>query len=140
MMPDLNSSFDSTDSTVSKRERSHSIPIASQHTLKRTPSEIQLDEDEAMAEYRDYAMFRRIVKGMERTQRTTRDCRWRHANNISLRSVYEARQEEKMCDYVERKLPAKLQMLDQSSLVGMLSHGDWQDEEDEESMPFPLEM
>jgi hypothetical protein len=41
---------------------SQSIPI--QNSLQRTQSELQLCEDEAMADYRDYCMFHRIVAGM----------------------------------------------------------------------------
>lgn len=39
------------------------IPIAS-NSMKRTASELQLMEDEAMADYRDYCMYTRIVNGM----------------------------------------------------------------------------
>mmetsp|Transcript_276 Transcript_276/g.447 ORF Transcript_276/g.447 Transcript_276/m.447 type:complete len:221 (-) Transcript_276:40-702(-) len=41
---------------------SKSIPI--RHSLERTESELQLCEDEAMADYRDYVMYARIVSGM----------------------------------------------------------------------------
>jgi hypothetical protein len=44
---------------------SKSIPISS---LKRTPSEVQLQEDEAMAEYRDYCFYVRLVNGMNATR------------------------------------------------------------------------
>lgn len=40
---------------------SKSIPISN---IKRTPSEIQLHEDEAMADYRDYCFYVRLVNGM----------------------------------------------------------------------------
>ena len=39
-----------------------SIPISK--SMKRTPSELQLMEDEALADYRDYCMYVRIVNGM----------------------------------------------------------------------------
>ena len=45
------------------RRSSRSIPIASS-SLKRTASELQLIEDEAMADYRDFCMYLRIVNGM----------------------------------------------------------------------------
>lgn len=41
---------------------SKAIPISK--SMKRTPSEIQLLEDEALADYRDYCMYTRIVNGM----------------------------------------------------------------------------
>jgi hypothetical protein len=41
---------------------SKSIPIAK--SLKRTASELQLTEDEAMADFRDYCMYTRIVNGI----------------------------------------------------------------------------
>jgi hypothetical protein len=44
---------------------SKSIPISS---IKRTPSEVQLHEDEAMAEYRDYCFYVRLVNGMNATR------------------------------------------------------------------------
>lgn len=43
---------------------SRSIPIASS-SLKRTASELQLVQDEAMADYRDFCMYMRIVNGMK---------------------------------------------------------------------------
>ena len=42
---------------------SKAIPIAN-HSMKRTASELQLLEDEAMADYRDYCMYTRIVNGI----------------------------------------------------------------------------
>lgn len=45
------------------KSSSQSIPIAS-GSMKRTVSELQLMEDEAMADYRDFCMYLRIVNGM----------------------------------------------------------------------------
>ena len=45
--------------------RSQSIPISSKG-MHRTPSEIQLCQDEALADYRDYCMYSRIVDGISR--------------------------------------------------------------------------
>jgi hypothetical protein len=50
-----------TSKTITK-----SIPISK--SLMRTPSELQLSEDEAMADYRDYCMFARIVNGISEHQ------------------------------------------------------------------------
>ena len=41
-----------------------SVPIHIQNFVHRTPSEIQLREDEMVADIRDYCMFQRIVNGM----------------------------------------------------------------------------
>lgn len=55
--------FPSLPDSMSRGRSSRSIPIASS-SLKRTASEIQLIEDEAMADYRDFCMYLRIVNGM----------------------------------------------------------------------------
>lgn len=130
--------FDSTGSLSElfpKIHRSESIPIAG-NKLKRTPSEVQLYEEEAMADYRDYAMFQRIVDGIQKAQSKTRDCRWRHANDVSLQHVYRARHEENGRSMNQWGLPEKLQTINQDSLVGLMTHA----YQDEESMPFTLEM
>lgn len=48
---------------------SSSIPIA---PVERSPSEVQQDEEEAMAEYRDYMMYQRIV-GSKSSDKTMDD-------------------------------------------------------------------
>jgi hypothetical protein len=47
---------------VKTASSSQSIPIAN---LKKSPSELQLHEDEALAEFREYRMYHRIVTGMK---------------------------------------------------------------------------
>jgi hypothetical protein len=119
-----------------KIHRSESIPIAT-NKLRRTPSEVQLYEEEAMADYRDYAMFQRIVDGIQKTQSQTRDCRWRHENDLSLQHVYKARHEEKGDAMNSWGLTDKLSMFNQTSLVGLMAHAA---HPDEEVMPFSLEL
>jgi hypothetical protein len=46
--------------------RSHSIPVSGY--IHRTPSELQLCEDEAIADYRDYCFYSRIIGGISRQQ------------------------------------------------------------------------
>jgi hypothetical protein len=121
-----------------KTNRSESAPIAFQK-LKRTNSEIQLDAEEAMADHRDYAMFQRIVRGIQETQSQTRDCRWRHSNNMSLQRVYKTRHEEKChsssIDLLHcLEIPSKLQMVDPDSLKTPTVH------QDEQAMPFAMEL
>ncbi|GKY99795.1 hypothetical protein MPSEU_000933300 [Mayamaea pseudoterrestris] len=136
------SAFDSSGSLselTPKMHRSESIPIAS-NKLKRSPSEVQLYEEEAMADYRDYAMFQRIVDGIQKTQSQTRDCRWRHANDVSLQHVYKARHEENRGEMNKAMnkwgLADKLPAFNQTSLVGLMS----QVYPDDDAMPFTLEM
>lgn len=59
---------DDTDCSVtpSQTHKSQSIPIT--NGIHRTLSEIQLCEDEALADYRDYCMYTRIVDGIQRRQ------------------------------------------------------------------------
>jgi hypothetical protein len=49
--------------TASSCSQTRSVPIA--NGMKRTPSELQLSEEEALADYRDYCMFSRIVTGIQ---------------------------------------------------------------------------
>jgi hypothetical protein len=39
--------------------------------MHRTPSKIQLSEDKALANYRDYRMFARIVEGISRCRQSS---------------------------------------------------------------------
>lgn len=57
-----------SETSTGSQARSKAIPI---HGLKRTLSEEQLQEDERMADFRDYVVFQRIVKGMSRQQQET---------------------------------------------------------------------
>lgn len=110
------------------KARSESIPIDA-NKLKRTPSEVQLFEEEAIADYRDYAMFTRIVDGITKTQLQTRDCRWRHANDVSLQHVFKTRSGENHGSSNRWGLPDKLQSQGQATtLVGLVSQV-YQDEE-----------
>jgi hypothetical protein len=108
--PDESESFDQDDNDFSRiKIRSPSIPIASGRP-SRTLSEILLDEEEVMADVRDFAMFTRIVDGITKAQQGTRDCRWRHENDVSLQHVYKARNEDRKDSLVHWKLPQKLRM------------------------------
>jgi hypothetical protein len=72
--------------------RSKSIPIhPSSGEMKRTPSEQQLHEDEAMADYRDLVMFRRIAEGIKRRQRDTTHRHPRMVNELCLASIIDTR-------------------------------------------------
>ena len=62
---------------------SKSIPISN---IKRTASEIQLHEDEALADWRDYVMYSRIVNGMNQKRAMINDS-FRRATDQSLANI-----------------------------------------------------
>jgi hypothetical protein len=70
------------DSRSSSVVKSQSIPIES--SMKRTPSELKLLEDEEVADIRDYVMFSRIFDRISRQQRETKDYHLRHVNDMCL--------------------------------------------------------
>ena len=65
--------------------KTQSIPIINR--MKRTPSELQLREDEELADYRDYIMFSRIVDRMSRSQKEIMSRHLRHENDQCLAHV-----------------------------------------------------
>jgi hypothetical protein len=67
----------------SPKFKSRSIPIT--NGMKRTPSELQLREDEELADFRDYVMFSRIVERI--SQQQTQDYRLRQQNDQCLAHV-----------------------------------------------------
>jgi hypothetical protein len=71
------------DSTVASK----SIPITN---IKRTASEIQLQEEEAMADYRDYCMYARIVNGMSEKRERISDS-FRRSTDQSLANIMRTR-------------------------------------------------
>jgi hypothetical protein len=126
--------------------RSPSIPIASGPPT-RTPSEIRQEHEQAMADYRDYAMYSRIVDGITKTLATTRDCRWRHANDVSLQHVYAVRHDNDNATMKKSNmLPSKLQLPAQSAslmeLLGSAPFGqdEYHGEDEEEQVLFPLDL
>jgi hypothetical protein len=59
--------------------------------MKRTPSELQLREDEELADFRDYVMFTRIVGRLARQQGETKDYKLRQANDMCLAHIISTR-------------------------------------------------
>jgi hypothetical protein len=68
--------------------KSQSIPISG---VNRTASELQLCEDEAIAEYRDYIVFSRIVNGISRQQEQRHSMYLRHENDKCLAHIVSTR-------------------------------------------------
>ncbi|GKY90476.1 hypothetical protein MPSEU_000021400 [Mayamaea pseudoterrestris] len=125
-----NSCCDKCGSSVqaSTLRRSENIPISADNG--RTISESKLDEEELLADHRDYAMFQRIVHGIRKSQCTTRDCFCRRANSMSLQNVFRTRNDD--C----RNGSMRSLYCFETSLTKCASAN----EQDEEIMPFLLEM
>jgi len=94
--------------------RSKSIPI--RDVIKRTPSELQLREEEEVADFRDYLMFTRIVDGMTKRQADSQDCRSRLVNDMTLAHIIGTRN----LSEDELKLEAKLHHRTDGSTVGIV--------------------
>ncbi len=71
--------------------KSKGIPI--QRYIQRTASELQLCEDEAVADYRDYCMYSRIVGGITRKQMKLLDLRHRYQNDQTIENIMRTRHE-----------------------------------------------
>ena len=72
--------------TLPSAFKSRSIPIQ-KSGIKRTPSELKLREDQELADYRDYVMFRRIVDRLSKQQQEIQDHRLRKENDMCLAHV-----------------------------------------------------
>jgi hypothetical protein len=75
----------STPSTI----KSQSIPIS--QGLCRTASEVQLCQDEQVAEQRDYAFYSRVVSGMCQSQGASESYHHRKENQMCLSHIMETR-------------------------------------------------
>jgi hypothetical protein len=72
--------------------KSQSIPITGVH---RTASEVQLCEDEALADYRDFVVYSRIVNGISRQQqRPSRNLYLRQENARCLTHIVSTRHDK----------------------------------------------
>lgn len=86
--------------------KSQSIPISNSGGMQRTASEVQLYEEEEMADFRDYVMFTRIVNGIVRTQEETKDYKLKQENDTCLAHVIGARNDSCLLKENERHLDA----------------------------------
>ncbi|CAB9523301.1 expressed unknown protein [Seminavis robusta] len=106
--------------TMPDAVKSQSIPISGVH---RTASEVQLCEDEALADYRDFVVYSRIVNGISRQQdqRPSRDLYLRQENDRCLSHIMSTRNgknEEAVSSSKDRRTP--LQCLSQHIAQGMV--------------------
>lgn len=164
-----------TTATVSPPRRSPNIPIvwrnssssgtATMRTRRRTTSTAseelqQLHEKEAMADFRDYAMYTRIVNGIVRTQEKTKDCKLKQENETCLAHVVGARNdcsccrspllnkkednEHMVCQIIATRGDSEV-LRSSQEMPGTLSGGpginsDLVLEEDEQTMMFAMDM
>ena len=69
---------------------SRSIPI--EKPIKRTPSEVQLYEEQALADYRDYRMYVRLIDGISKIQmKLCSDLNLRYENDETLANIIKTR-------------------------------------------------
>jgi hypothetical protein len=89
------SSSNSNESTQSmtsdcSRQSSRSIPVAK--CIRRTPSEVQFLQEQAIADHRDFCMYSRIISGISRQQMTDNGfLDLRHENDETLGNIIRTR-------------------------------------------------
>ena len=71
-LPHQNTSKTAVKDTTIHTARSPSIPIHHSR-LKRTNSELRLEQEEELADFRDYVFFSRLVQGISQHHHTTHD-------------------------------------------------------------------
>ena len=75
--------------------KSASIPISK--NIPKTPSEIQLCMDEAIADQRDYVFYSRLVKGISMTQSLSQNQYIRLENQVCLSHIINTRNDYPRC-------------------------------------------
>lgn len=70
--------------------------------MRRTDSELQLLEDEAVAEYRDYCMYTRIVNGISGQQQQQQNHSWKGDTLETLRHIVKTRHQPVVDDLASR--------------------------------------
>jgi hypothetical protein len=110
---------DSNENNLTARKaKSQSIPI--QSGIRRTSSELQLCEEQEMAEFRDYVMFSRIVDGIYKTQQETKDYKLKRENDLCLAHIIGTRNDShvNLSDY---RFPPEVPMHSNKSLQEILT-------------------
>ena len=89
-------SYSTEPTRATTRFRSNSIPV--RKYIHKTPSELQLYEDEALADQRDHCMFSRIVSGIIRHQMSRQtDLEVRYQYDETLTNIIRTRHELDDC-------------------------------------------
>jgi hypothetical protein len=95
--------------------QSMSVPITK--GMKRTPSELQLMEEESLADYRDFCMFNRIVNGIRENHPTDKTLnniiRTRH---LPIRELSHGEDDELFEKYTIRPLGSASLLTDRSNM------------------------
>jgi hypothetical protein len=100
------------------KAKSQSIPI--QSGIRRTTSELQLCEEQDLADFRDYVMFTRIVDGICKTQQETEDCKLKQENDLCLAHIIGTRNDSdaNLSDY---RFPPEIPLRSSKSLQEILT-------------------
>jgi hypothetical protein len=101
--------------------KSQSIPI--QSGIRRTTSEVQLCEEQDLADFRDYVMFTRIVDGICKTQQETKDYKLKQENDLCLAHIIGTRNDSdsnnpNLADY---RFPPEIPLRSSKSLQEILT-------------------
>jgi hypothetical protein len=78
---------------VNTMMKSRSIPIASKDRSDNESGLTELEQDEMLADYKDYCFYTRLVAGMSRKQRMTRDVSLRYQNQALIDHIIDTRHE-----------------------------------------------
>jgi hypothetical protein len=100
------------------KSKSQSIPI--QSGVRRTSSELQLCEEQDLADFRDYVMFTRIVDGICKTQQETEDYKLKQENDLCLAHIIGTRNDSdaNLSDY---RFPPEIPLRSSKSLQEILT-------------------
>jgi hypothetical protein len=100
------------------KAKSQSIPI--QGGIRRTTSELQLCEEQDLADFRDYVMFTRIVDGICKTQQETMDYKLKQENDLCLAHIIGTRNDSdaNLSDY---RFPPEIPLHSSKSLQKVLT-------------------
>jgi hypothetical protein len=104
---------DSNQNGLDPKAKSQSIPI--QSGIRRTSSELQLCEEQDLADFRDYVMFTRIVDGICKTQQETKDFKLKQENDVCLAHIIGARNDSD-ANLVDYRFPPEIPLRPSQSL------------------------
>jgi hypothetical protein len=105
---------------VKRGSSSESIPIPIPIVKKQTPAELQLLEEEALAEFREYRMYHRIVSGMNTKAAASNPRKEQEINGVRMFPVKRGSSSESIpipIPIVKKQTPAELQLLEEEALA-----------------------